>query len=133
MRVNNVNYEVVNAAIGKKTGTMVMNVDPNTIQKSGFGLIEGNYKIEVKSITFNEILKKYRIDISKVDCEGCEINLIYSNKNLIKKIKEWIIEAHSNKIKSELIQFYSKLGYKYKIIKSVNRNKGIYIIKFWRN
>ncbi len=131
--INDVNCEVINAAIGRKRGTMIMKVDPNTIQKSGFGLTKGNYKIKVKSITFNEILKRYKIDIAKVDCEGCEINLIYSDKNLIKKVKKWIIEVHSNEIKNKLIELYSKLGYKHRIIEVVDKNRGIYIIKFWRS
>ncbi|MEM5830515.1 MAG: hypothetical protein QXL82_03335, partial [Candidatus Aenigmatarchaeota archaeon] len=68
-------------------------------------------KIRVKCVSWENVLKnaiKEKVDIAKVDCEGCEKFLVDVNDELIKQIPEWIIECHSYEIAREIINKLSK-------------------------
>jgi len=65
-----------------------------TAGSMGFGLEEGDEKyvgtcIDIRSIP----LDKY--DVVKMDCEGCEYNLLVVPDDQIKQVPYWIIEFHN--------------------------------------
>jgi len=71
--------------------------------------------IKVKCISWKKVLEnaiKEKIDIAKVDCEGCEKYLIHIRDELIKGIKEWIIEAHSKEITRNLLEKFNSCGFR---------------------
>ncbi len=58
--------------------------------------LPSNEKIKVETITIEDIIKEYDIkpSILKIDCEGCEVNVIkHSDLSMFKKI---IFEYHTN-------------------------------------
>ena len=52
----------------------------------------------VKAITFSEIVKLYNVDggVLKMDCEGCEYDLILNNFEHIALFDELIFEYHAH-------------------------------------
>lgn len=68
-------------------------------------------KIMVKSSTINQIIGtiKKKINMVKVDCEGCELDIFNSiNENVLREIPKFIIESHTDEtteiIKDKLLK-----------------------------
>jgi len=55
---------------------------------------------------------KEKVDIAKIDCEGCEKYLMDMENELIGRIKEWVIEAHSREIAINLIKKFRSCRFK---------------------
>jgi len=49
-----------------------------------------------KPETLIEIIQKYRPDVAKVDCEGCEVQLFNVPDDVFSAIPEYVIETHSD-------------------------------------
>ena len=44
---------------------------------------------------FEELIEKYKPDIVKIDCEGMELHLINVNNDILRTVKEYMVEVHS--------------------------------------
>lgn len=58
-------------------------------------------KIEVKTITLNEVLKKnkfLKVDLVKIDTEGHELDVLQGMKKNLKNIRHILVEIHNDKI-----------------------------------
>ncbi|MCM8808393.1 MAG: hypothetical protein NC926_10750, partial [Candidatus Omnitrophica bacterium] len=90
-------------------------------------------EIKVKCLSWEEVLKKAikeKVDIAKVDCEGCEKFLVSVDDDLIKQISEWIIECHSLEISRLIFKKFIKNGFKLKgVISFVYPNVNILYFK----
>ena len=101
IRVNNLENSVklYPYAVGDKEGYTILSSTAK--YGSGFGLHEGKYKVRVKTISWENVLKMAKeenINIIKVDCEGCEKYLKNVPDILINYFDKWIIELHSKEI-----------------------------------
>ncbi|MCC7554311.1 MAG: FkbM family methyltransferase [Methanobacteriaceae archaeon] len=102
---------LVNKGVYCKKGKLNISMDStkNYIDK------QDSYEVEV--ITIKEILKKYDTipDILKIDCEGCEFDIIeHSDLSMFNDI---ILEHHSNMVGKKIIYLIKKLkiqGFKIK-------------------
>ncbi|MEM1741515.1 MAG: FkbM family methyltransferase [Desulfurococcaceae archaeon] len=65
-----------------------------------------------------------RIDLVKMDCQGCEYSLLNISSEDIKLAKQYIIEIHGSEI--PIIDKMSENGYKYRFIKNIDRLVTIY-------
>ena len=134
LKLNKVNGRIINAAVSNKDGYETWKVDKETINWGEFGLKKGEYKVKIKTISWKRILEmaeKEKIDVIKVDCEGCERYLTEVDKKLIKYFKYWIIEVHSNEIEREILKLFRNLKFKNRLVsKAVNNEVKLYY--FWR-
>ncbi|MEM2189642.1 MAG: FkbM family methyltransferase [Nitrososphaerota archaeon] len=64
-----------------------------------------------------------RIDLVKMDCEGCEYSLIKLSTEDIRLAKQYIIEIHGSE--SPIVDRMIEYGYKHKLIKNMARLKTI--------
>ncbi len=97
-------------AVWNKNGIVTFYVEKESIGKVDFGLRKGKYKIKLKCKSFEDVLKdalRNNVEITKIDCEGCEKYLLNVNKRLIKKIPYWIIETHSKDIYANLFSLFT--------------------------
>ena len=112
--------EIVQAGCGIKSGKIKINNDEG---------VEGNIKKsnvgnKINIISIEDLIKKYNIpndSILKMDCEGCENEIIGSiPTNIIRHFSDIQIEYHNgyNKIKDKL----EKCGFDVKITKPISSN-----------
>lgn len=119
VRLNNIDAEIYPLAVCGKCGEIEIMVDEKSIGTGVFGLTKGGYKIKLKAISWDKVLKHATnegVEIAKVDCEGCERFLLNANNRLIKKIPYWIIEVHSPNIKKELVRHFTNIGFNHKLL-----------------
>ena len=86
------NIIFINKAVGDKRGTL--NIDSNSVQNY---INEGdNYQIDV--ITIDDILNYYEFpaDVLKMDCEGCEFEIILNND--LTMFDDIILEHHAEMV-----------------------------------
>lgn len=84
---------------------------------------EDDYEIDV--ITINDILKDNNIepDILKIDCEGCEFNIILNTD--LSEFRDIIFEHHSIFVKKSYTLLTDKLkeeGFEFETLKTVNQD-----------
>jgi len=119
-----INCKIYDYAVCKEDGEKEFLVEKEKYTKPTLNLLESNQKIDiyhelvpikVRCLSWKKVLEnaiKEKVDIAKVDCEGCEKYLIDIENELIKQIKEWIIESHSKEITKNLIRKFSSCGFK---------------------
>lgn len=85
----------VNKAVSCHNGIIKINFNENDTAGASEYTI-ANKQVTVETITINDIIEEYDIqpNILKIDCEGCEANIIrYSDLSMFKQI---IMEYHTN-------------------------------------
>ena len=92
IKLNHMESKVVpiNAALGSKPGKIrIMDSDvANTI--SVYHGSESNGNIEISMVTLDQLINDYGIepDVLKMDCEGCEFDVILNDYDYVKLFKE---------------------------------------------
>ncbi len=85
----------INKAVSCKKGTLTINFNEgNTGGASQF--TKASQQIDADTVTIEDVIKEYDIKphILKIDCEGCEVNIIkYSDLSMFNQI---IMEYHTN-------------------------------------
>ncbi len=73
--------------------------------------------LETKMVTLKTLLRNFEnVDLIKVDVEGAEWLVLEGAKNILNKIRSWIIELHDWKRKEELVKWFSNRKYHYEWI-----------------
>ena len=73
--------------------------------------------IETKMVTLKTLLENYeKVDLIKVDVESAEWLVLEGARNILNKIKSWIIELHDLKRREGLEKWFSKGNYRYEWI-----------------
>jgi len=95
IKKNNMEDKIIllNAGYGKD-GTI--KIKPDFENTTGSDLKSFNDGIDIKVLSLKTILNDYNIDnaVLKMDCEGCEYNIINEDNNILKKFKRIQIEYH---------------------------------------
>lgn len=99
IRINALEEKIfpLNIAVGDKEGyTVISNVETSQAPVTLFNESDGN-GIKVKKETLNNIIKKYNIEtnVLKMDCEGCEYNLILNDYETVSKFEQLVFEYHA--------------------------------------
>jgi predicted RNA methylase len=84
--------------------------------------LRGNFADDVRVIPIEKMLNNamdiaslisnYSPDIVKVDIEGAEYYLLECSDNALKKVNQWLIEAHSSELYKRISQKFLSLGFK---------------------
>jgi len=61
---------------------------------------------------FEELIRKFPLDLAKVDVEGAEKHLVGVQPEALLSIDEWLIEAHTKQVCDLLTQKFLKSGFK---------------------
>ncbi|NWJ30245.1 FkbM family methyltransferase [Marine Group I thaumarchaeote] len=124
--------QLINAGCASKNG--FIRIDPdifNTIST----INEVSNGQEIPLVTIDEIIKKYHVldnSILKVDCEGCEYDIIRNlSKNSFQKFSDIFIEYHNGY--EELKKILEKEEFSVKITKPVATNVINSIFSFINN
>ncbi len=105
IRSNNFDNKIIllNAGYGNDN---TIKIDPEFKNKISSNLKSFDNGIDIKVLSLKTILKDYNIDkaILKMDCEGCEYNIINEDNNTLGKFKMMQIEYHYGyeKLKNKL-------------------------------
>ncbi len=135
IRLNGMEDKIIpiNAALASKPGIVRINVDieqtTGTLYKPQ-DFTEGVYK--VNAMTLEQLINNYNIkpDILKMDCEGCEFDIVINDQEHIKLFKELIIEYHEDE-KHHLIDILNILREEYncRVIKEKESVGIMYCVK----
>ncbi len=104
----------INKACSCKRGVLTISFDENDTGGAG-QYADASNQVDVDTITIEDIIKDFNIEpnILKIDCEGCEVNIIkYSDLSMFKQI---IFEYHTNMTgfdENKLIEILENQGFK---------------------
>ncbi len=108
-------------------GKRIVKYCEESYEKTDFGLREGNASMMSEGWSWKRVIDfalKNKVDIIKVDCEGCERYLVDIPTKEIEKIPFWVIEAHSKEIKSKLMDKFRN----FKVLKEFETYPNIFVI-----
>jgi len=114
----------------KKRGKLIIE-SAEPVGKGAFGLEKGNHKVEIDCVSWKDLIKfakKNKVEIIKVDCEGCEEGILTLSKEEIKSIPIWIIEIHNRSLLTKLWKKFKNAGFKLLFKKLLSEN--IHIVVF---
>jgi len=60
---------------------------------------------------FEELIMNHRPEVAKIDCEGCENNLINASDEIFCLVPEYMIETHGEEITENMIKKLTGNGY----------------------
>ena len=67
---------------------------------------------------FADLIKNYRPDVLKADCEGCEKHLNMVPEKVFIMVPEYLVETHSPAIEAALLEKWQRCGY---TVRDVNK------------
>jgi len=113
VKLNNLqNIITLNAGYGRDSKIIV---DNNKISLNTSSLIESDMGSEIPIYSLKTLLNKYEIEdaILKMDCEGCEYNLLDEDEDILRRLRMIQIEYHYGyeKLKEKLEEFGFKVKY----------------------
>jgi FkbM family methyltransferase len=73
----------------------------------------GSY-VNIESITISDIIDKFGIAVIKMDCEGCEFDVILNDYDHVRLFREFIFEYHSYAVNKPVDDLLNVLGRDYK-------------------
>ncbi|ADN49859.1 FkbM family methyltransferase [Vulcanisaeta distributa] len=112
--INNMEDKIVpiNAALSSKYTLIKINTDIKDTHKTYYGLNSKYGTYEVKAITLSQLINDYGIepDVLKMDCEGCEFDVVMNDYEHVRLFKELILEYHevNDHELSELLSFLNR-------------------------
>ena len=113
---------LLNAGYGQDS---IIKVNPNFENAIGSELKSFNGGVDTKILSLKTLLSDYHIDkaILKMDCEGCEYNILKEDNNTLRKFKRIQIEYHYGyeKLKEKLKDAGFTVTYS-KPVKSLNKD-----------
>jgi len=87
---------LINAALGSKHGKLKVPCNTSTFASVGFSTLRTNGECEVPIITLSEVMKQISEPyLLKMDCEGCEFDVILNDYEHVRMFDRLIIEHHS--------------------------------------
>ncbi|MCG2908007.1 MAG: FkbM family methyltransferase [Sulfolobales archaeon] len=131
IRINGLEGKIVplNIAVGDKEGYIVVsNVETKQAPVTLFKESEGN-GIKVKMETLSNVINKYNLetDVLKMDCEGCEYNLILNDYEAVSKFDQLAFEYHAYKSGISIYKLIQSLEKEYNcefVDERIYRRKG---------
>jgi len=87
---------LINAALGSKSGKIKVPCNTSTYRSNGFSTLKSKGECEVPIVTLSEVMKQISESyLLKMDCEGCEFDVILNNYEHVRTFEKLLIEYHS--------------------------------------
>ena len=118
----------VNAGLASRSGKVcVKNVDNNNTLVMYHG--SGDCINAVPAVTLGELISRFGVDpgnaVLKMDCEGCEFDVIFNDYEHIRMFKELVFEYHSSVVNQPVGDLLNILSRDYKCVIRGDKNLGI--------
>ena len=131
IKLNNMQDKIIpiNTAIGGKQDTIKVLANIDIVETMGmYHGFKGTNGIEIQTTTLKHLINDYRVnpDILKMDCEGCEYDVIMNDYEDVRKFKELIIEIHVDKDSQK--KLLNKLNIDYTCTTRITLSKHLKII-----
>ena len=102
---------LINAALGSKSGKIKVPCNTSTYQSYDFSALRTKGECEVPIVTLSEVLKQISEPyLLKMDCEGCEFDVILNDYEHVKMFKKLVFEHHAKKTGIEYTKLVDKLS-----------------------
>jgi len=102
---------LINAALGSKSGKIKVPCNTLTFASDGFSTLRTNGECEVPIVTLSEVMKQITEPyLLKMDCEGCEFDVILNDYEHVKMFEKLIIEHHAKFTGIEYTKLVDKLS-----------------------
>jgi FkbM family methyltransferase len=130
IKLNNMEDRIVPINMGISYEKNYVSINIMDITHVGGSFFNSHKKgIKVPAGKLNDIIDKYNIDtqVLKMDCEGCEYDIILKDYDTIKEFDEIEIEYHANNTKISVSKLLEKLNkdFECKIIKEKSKDIGL--------
>jgi len=102
---------LINAALGSKSGKIKVPCNTSTFTSVGFSTLKSNGECEVPITPLSEVMKQVSEPyLLKMDCEGCEFDVILNDYEHVRMFDKLIIEHHANIAGIEYTKLVDKLS-----------------------
>jgi len=106
------NIEFLQCAVSGQNGTATLfygeHCGAHTLMSTNLN-VEG---LQVKTVTLDTLLKREdNVDLVKVDVEGAEWEVLEGSKEVLPKIKRWVVEVHNLEQKGNIAKWFEDKGY----------------------
>jgi len=102
---------LINAALGSRSGKIKVPCNTSWYGTSGFPTSRTKGECEVPIVTLSEVMKQINEPyLLKMDCEGCEFDVILNDYEHVKMFEKLIVEYHSNITRIEYTKLIDKLS-----------------------
>jgi len=107
--LNCIQAEIHQSGIGTKDGTQIIEYEKTD---PGFGILNrGSKRLEIQISGASRVIQESGANIAKFDCEGGEQSLVDVPLGILRKIAYYIIEVHSPKIRTTVLEKFLDAGF----------------------
>jgi len=133
VKLNNLEIKIINAGLSINKGFISVPCDYDIGKSSGFSLVKSNGDCKVPTITLKDVIEM--VDnpyLLKLDCEGCEADILTkSNPNELKIFKYIVFETHpfiTNVSDDKILTSLKNIGFNcyLKVVLSPKTGQNIY-------
>jgi methyltransferase, FkbM family len=87
---------LINAALGSKSGKLKVPCNTSTYRSNAFSTLKSKGECEVPIVTLSEVMKQINEPyLLKMDCEGCEFDVILNDYKHVRTFEKLLIEYHA--------------------------------------
>jgi len=102
---------LINAALGSKSGKLKVPCNTSTFTSVGYSTLKSKGECEVPTVTLSEVMKQINEPyLLKMDCEGCEFDVILNDYEHVRMFDKLIIEHHTKYTGIEYRKLVDKLS-----------------------
>jgi len=129
IKLNNMEDKIIPINMGISYEKDYISISITTVNTWGTLLKPEGNGIKIPAGKLNDIIEKYNVDaqVLKMDCEGCEYDIILNDYDTIKEFDEIEFEYHAHNTKIPVSKLLEKLNrdFECKIIKEKSKNIGL--------
>lgn len=102
---------LINAALSSKSGKIKVPCNTSTYRSGVFSTLRTKGECEIPIVTLSEVMKQINEPyLLKMDCEGCEFDVILNDYEHVKKFEKLIMEHHAKGTGIEYTKLVDKLS-----------------------
>lgn len=106
------NVEFLQCAVSSQNGNATLFYGEHCGAHTLMGADLNAEGLQVKTVTLDTLLKREdNVDLVKVDVEGAEWEVLEGSKEVLPKIRRWIVEVHHLEQKGRIAKWFEDKGY----------------------